>query len=302
MPRSSSPRHGALTVRARYRAPLAVAMLLVGQLAAAAEWPAGGRLPVTGGVTQLEGAGGGGLVPWALIAGYGTRDEIGGSVFYTAVSIDDFTLASRGLASGIYDRLELSFAEQRFGLGETVPGGVIRMNVLGLKLKLAGDAVFDQDRWLPQLALGLHYKENRDMAVPTALGARNDHDIDAYLAASKLWLAGPLGRSVFANLTLRATRANQLGLLGFGGDREGRHRLMAEGSLAVLMRDDLAIGLEYRQKPDNLSVFAEDDFADAFVAWFPHKRVSLTLALADLGNIANQASQQGGYLSVQFNH
>lgn len=34
----------------------------------------GGRLLLTGGVSTIEGAGGGGLVPWALIGGYGTRD------------------------------------------------------------------------------------------------------------------------------------------------------------------------------------------------------------------------------------
>src|SRR5205085_9065833 len=44
---------------------------------------AGGRILATGGVTEMEGAGGGGIVPWALIAGYGTRDEIGATAFYT---------------------------------------------------------------------------------------------------------------------------------------------------------------------------------------------------------------------------
>ena len=39
--------------------------------------PSGGRLLLTGGVSTIEGAGGGGLVPWALIGGYGTRDEVG---------------------------------------------------------------------------------------------------------------------------------------------------------------------------------------------------------------------------------
>ena len=34
-----------------------------------------GKLTATGGVSQLEGAGGGGLTPWALITGYGTRDS-----------------------------------------------------------------------------------------------------------------------------------------------------------------------------------------------------------------------------------
>ena len=38
---------------------------------------AGDRLIATSGVSQIEGAAGGGLVPWAVIAGYGTRDQFG---------------------------------------------------------------------------------------------------------------------------------------------------------------------------------------------------------------------------------
>ena len=41
---------------------------------------AGERLLATGGVMQIEGSAGGGLTPWALIAGYGTREENGASV------------------------------------------------------------------------------------------------------------------------------------------------------------------------------------------------------------------------------
>lgn len=44
---------------------------------------AGDRLLATGGVTQIEGAAGGGLMPWAVISGYGTDQQIGGSLFYT---------------------------------------------------------------------------------------------------------------------------------------------------------------------------------------------------------------------------
>ena len=52
---------------------------------------AGERLLATGGVMQIEGSAGGGLTPWALIAGYGTREEIGASAFYThAKTNDDF--------------------------------------------------------------------------------------------------------------------------------------------------------------------------------------------------------------------
>ena len=77
-------------------------------LLAATSLHAGDRLLVTGGAHQVEGSGGGGLVPWALIAGYGTRDQVGGSAFATRVRTDDFTLSSGGVAVGLFDRIELS--------------------------------------------------------------------------------------------------------------------------------------------------------------------------------------------------
>ena len=44
-----------------------------------------GRLLATGGATSLEGAAGGGITPWAVLAGYGERGEWGGDVFATRV-------------------------------------------------------------------------------------------------------------------------------------------------------------------------------------------------------------------------
>jgi hypothetical protein len=74
---------------------------------------------------------------------------------------------------------------------------------------------------------------------------------------------------------------------------------LAEGSLGVFLSDYCIIGGEYRQKPNNLPVFREDDFKDAFVAFVPAKYFSVTLAYADLGNIANRAGQAGSYVSIQ---
>jgi hypothetical protein len=164
-----------------------------------------------------------------------------------------------------------------------------------------GDAVYDQDRWWPQVAVGVLSKHNRDMAVPTALGARHGDDLEPYVVGTKVWLGGVFGRNALASLTLRDTRANQFGLLGFGGDREGgasRH-WRHEGALAVLPRDDLAVGVEWRTRPDNLAVFREQTAADAFVAWFVGRHVSLTLAWVGLGNVANKPAQRGPYLSAQ---
>ena len=68
------------------RSTVALAMMLASLSAAAA----GGKLLGTGGVSQFEGSGGGGLTPWALITGYGTADEIGASTHYTYIHTDDY--------------------------------------------------------------------------------------------------------------------------------------------------------------------------------------------------------------------
>ncbi|MGH8259244.1 MAG: DUF3034 family protein, partial [Steroidobacteraceae bacterium] len=221
------------------------------------------------------------------------------SAFCTRVQPQDFRLDACGLAVGIDDRVELSVARQRFDLGSTVPGQAIHQTIVGAKVRLLGNIVYDQDRWWPQLALGVQWKHNENFdLVPKALGAKHADGTDVYLAATKLWLAGPLGRSWIADLTLRESEANQLGLLGFGGDRGGYH-LLAEGSLGVFLADNVLLGGEYRQKPSNLSVFREDDFADVFVAYFPVKYLSITGAYVDLGNIADKSDQRGWYLSLQ---
>ena len=281
-----------------------VTTLLPALALAQAELPVGrgDKLLLTGGVSQVEGAAGGGLTPWALIAGYGTRDQIGAQAFVTAVGLDDYRLDVVGAAVGIRDRLELSVAQQRFdtrsvgaalGLGA---GYTIRQDVFGAKLRLAGDAVLEQDRWLPQIALGLQHKRNNRGDLLAAIGAADDSDTDVYLSATKLYLA----HSLLANATLRYTRANQFGLLGFGGDRRRSRSLQFEGSLATLLRRDLAVGVEWRDKPDNLGIAGEDAAWDAFLAWAPSKRWSLTVAYVDLGNIVIADDQRGWYASLQF--
>jgi hypothetical protein len=279
----------------RIALPVLLGLGLAGQAMAGSN-----RLLATGGVTQLEGSAGGGLTPWALIAGLGTDDQIGGSAFCTEVRPQAFALRSCGLTVGLRDRVEFSFASQRFDLDEIIPGESISQKVLGAKVRLFGDAVYDQDRWYPQLALGLQFKKNDDFEfVPALLGARDDSDVDVYLTATKIWLAGPFSRTWLVNGTLRATRGNQLGILGFGGDRKDSRSLNAELSTAVFLADQLVAGTEYRQKPDNLGSFAEDDYWDVFATLFPSKHFSVTAAYADLGRIAMKPGQHGWYLSLQ---
>jgi hypothetical protein len=275
-------------------------IILVVALAFAADAWAGDRLIATGGAQMIEGAGGGGIVPWALIAGYGTRDQVGGSAFYTHVDVKDFSLETYGAAVGLYDRVELSASSQRFDAGSVVPGLTLKTNTLGAKVRVFGDTVYEQDSPWPQIAVGLQYKKNTDMAIPTAVGAQKGSDTDFYVSATKVWLAGFGGRNALLNVTLRETRANQFGLLGFGGDKKNSRSLQPEVSGVVLLRDNLALGAEYRAKPDNLGAFKEEDASDVFLAWFVNRNLAITAAYARLGSIAGKDKQDGAYISLQL--
>lgn len=268
-----------------------------------------GKLLATGGVSQLEGAGGGGITPWALITGYGSRDSWGATAFATAVRTQDYGLDSVGVALGWRDRLELSLAQQHFK-GSLAPLDrlSIKQDIFGIKLKLAGDVVYDQDVAWPQVAIGALVKRNKGIDGLGALGvthvmqlgARDDDGVDYYIAATKLLLDS----SVLLNGTVRATKANQMGILGFGGDQGDSYRAMLEVSAAYMFNRKLVAGVEYRHKPHNLGVDPERAYKDVFVAWFPNKHVSVTAAYAMLGEITvfNPKRQRGAYVSVQVGY
>lgn len=289
--------------------PLCAALLaLLLPLAASA---AQDKLLLTGGVSSIDGAAGGGLTPWAVTGSYASSGQWGATAFGTTVVTQDHRLQEAGVALAWNETLELSLAQQDFHTNATgsalgLPGLRLRQDILGLKWRFAGDAVLDSDRAMPALALGLQARHlDAGGLAPTlaTLGAKRS-GIDAYLSATKL-LLGP----GVLNGTLRATRANQNGLLGFGATGHRAYKLQPEFSLAWLLRRDLAIGAEWRSKPDNLNPSAlgaglkEDDWADVFVAWAPNKHVSLTAAWVDLGRIVpavHPGRQSGAYLSVQF--
>ncbi len=259
---------------------------------------AGDRLEWTGAVTEVEGSAGGGLVPWALIGGLGTDEQIGATGFVTYVATQDFALRTGGVSVGVDNRVEVSVARQRFDAGSVVPGLTLGQDIVGFKVRLAGDAVFEPDELLPQIALGAQWKRTLDFGqIPRAVGAARGEDVDLYLSATKLYFAAVDGRNLIIDATLRRTRANQFGLLGFGGDGSG-YSLEPEISAAVFLNDDWLLGAEYRDKPDNLTAFRENGAEDAFLAWAPVKNATVTAAWTDLGRIAGKAPQRGIYISL----
>ncbi|MEO9132209.1 MAG: DUF3034 family protein [Sphingomonas sp.] len=259
---------------------LALTAFVLPQSAGAEEWRNGGKLLLTGGVTSIEGAAGGGLATWALIAGDETEAGIGGTVHATYIALPDFDLTSYGGAIGYRNRIEISYAHQSFdtrsvgamlGLGR---GFTFSQDVFGAKLRLAGDAVYDQDRLMPQISIGVQHKRANQRAIIAAVGGKQSNGTDVYVSATKVVLS----RSLVVNATIRFTKANQLGLLGFGGDKNIKYQPEFEGSVGVLLTRRLLAGVEYRTKPDNLGFAEEDDTYDLFAAWSVARHVALTAA------------------------
>ena len=293
---------------------LGAAMLACGAPALAESWFGDqGKLLLTAGFSTVEGAGGGGLTPWALITGYGSRDSWGANTYVTGIGLRDFDFSAVGVGIGIRDRVELSFSRQQLeGTGGPLDRISVSQDVIGAKLRIFGDAVYAQDSWAPQVAIGALVKHNRgirdggrsgapDLVSVTQLGASDEDDIDYYASATKIWLA----QGLLVNATVRYTRANQFGLLGFGGDRDDDATIQGEATLAYLLQRKIAIGVEYRTRDRHLGVDDESAAWDAFVAWTPNRHISILAAYANLGSIAapltgRAADQAGAYLSAQL--
>lgn len=274
--------------------------LMAGVARAEGDLRPSGKLLLTAGVSNVEGAGGGGIATWALITGYETRDGIGGNLHATGIDLKDYQFRAWGASVGFYDRVELSYTRQEFdtqgtgaklGLGS---GFTFGQDVAGVKVKVLGDAVYNQDSWVPQVAVGAQFKRADRGAVIGLLGGKNNTGVDYYVAATKVLL----DQSLVLNGTVRATKANQTGLLGFGGPKNDGYQAQFEGSAALMLSKKLALGVEYRTKPDNLGL-KEDDWMDLFAAYAVSKTVSVTAAYVDLGEIATFRNQRGVYLSLQ---
>lgn len=260
----------------------------------------GGKLLLTNGVTTVDGSSGGGLARWATIGGRQTPGGIGASAHATAIELADFGWRSYGVALGLGERVELSYARADFdtrdvgtllGIGQ---GYTFNLDTFGAKVRVAGDLVYGET-WLPQIALGIEHKRSRDGALVRTLGAAGASGTDYTLSATKLLLA----RSLLVNATLRYTEANELGLLGFGSAAGAGYKLQFEGSLGYQLSRRALIGAEVRTKPDNLGL-GDDDWMDIFAAYALTDHITLTAAYVDLGSIATIPDQRGGFLSAQL--
>ena len=258
------------------------------------------KLLLTNAVSAVDGASGGGISNWATIAGRQETRGVGVQAHVAAVLLPDFFYQSHGVALGIADRIELSYARQNFdtqdvgaalGIGQ---GYMLNQDVFGAKVRLFGDVVYG-NTLVPQVAVGAQYKRSLDGAVASAVGAAHDEGVDVTLSATKLFLS----HSVLVNTTARLTKANQNGLLGFGSVSDDSYAVQFEGAVAYQFSRRFVLGTEFRTKPDNLGL-GEGDWFDVFAAYAPSDNLTVTAAYADLGSIATFTGQRGAFLQAQI--
>ena len=98
---------------------------------------------------------------------------------------------------------------------------------------------------------------------------------------------------IFVHFNIRLTKAAQVGFFGFSSD----YTANPEISAGICVRPDMAVGFEYRVKPDELDSLAsalpgftlkEDDMWDINFTYFPTEKFSLSIAYCGFGNAANK--------------
>ena len=255
---------------------------------------AGSKVIGTGGASTIEGSAGGGIVPWAVINGYASSGQWSVTGFGNQVGVDDFSLRTVGAGFSYGNQLEVSLTQQTFAL-DTI-GGDLKQTIVGVKYHVAGELLYTE---MPQISVGAQWKKHQNFELPQAVGALDDQGSDWYVAASKVWLDAFAGRNLLLNATVRATKANQTGLLGFGSAEDNSYQLMTELSATIMLTPHWAVGAEFRQKPNQLAFADEEHWRDVFTAWFINKNVSLVGGYVDLGSIAGLPNQQGYYVAVE---
>lgn len=205
----------------------------------------------TSGLSTLDGSSGGGLASWATIGGYGSDKGLGTAFHYTYLNVTNYQDQNVGMLLGLFNRVEISYTHNFLQTGSS-----------GRKLGIGNDYMFDLDNFgikgrlfgnitdaglIPQVAVGMMYKHARDAHVIDTVGGKSTQGADFYVAATKIF-----GKAhIVLDTTVRFTRSNQVGLLGFGGDRDNSYHPQFEGSLGYLppFIPRLVVGVEFRTKP-----------------------------------------------------
>ncbi len=255
-------------------------------------------------ITDVDGQAGGGLVPWALLSS-------GPTVAISHLNTQNLDVNIVAANTSFANRVEVSYAHSMLDVTGSNLGSnnIDAVDNLGLKVKLN-----DMGDSMPQFALGLVYKKASgnlvDNVLTPALGV-DSSSTDVYGAATKIVTVG--GKNLLLNGVLRATKANQMGLLGFGGGTTAGaktgYSIEPEVSAELFAADNVVFGAEYRAQPSNSvagtdGVLHQNSAYDLNVVYVANKNLTLTAAYVGLGQVAPAATgssnnQNGMFLQAQ---
>ena len=291
--------------------------------AAIAVSPAALALPI-----MIEGAGGGGLNPWALIANCNIKKAVTPAVFGTYGTTPNYDVYSAGINLSISKYAEVYYAHQSMGLpqsltstltsgaGSILPADVANENSIDQDIVGGKLQVYGGNGVIPALAVGMNYHMT-SAPIPLALGA-HANGADFYVAGTGIYPL--LGSHIILDADIYITRSNYLGLLGQGGAGYRNYGAQGGASVGYFVRKDVVVGAEWRSFPgDNLFGaqsylqtalhdpgvnLKQSDWYDGFIAYMPNPQFSVVAAILDLGNMVNipghsvNSNQTGFYLST----
>lgn len=278
---------------------------------------------------MLEGAGGGGLNPWAMIANGGKAFTP--AVFGTYVTTNHYNLYSVGANASISKYAEIYVSHQYLGLPESLtstlnlgaspavgilPANVANRNNIEQSIVGAKFQVYPGHGAIPMLAVGFNY-HSANSAIPNALTAKAS-GADYYVAATGIYPFA--GSNLLLDGDVYVTRSNYLGLLGQGGSGHGGYTVQGGVSVGYFVAKDVAVGAEWRSFPTNNLEAAQSyliskglagtdlhqsSWYDGWVAYMPNPHLSVVAAFVSLGNMVNipatgsiNSNQDGFYLNL----
>ncbi len=203
-----------------------------------------------------------------------------------------------------FDRLELGYGLDFFSFGDftsavrnatgiSLSQTAVWLSNFNARFQLLKENEFNQ-KWLPALTFGVDYKVNAGISqvnkelngTLTTLGIPGNQGVDFTLYASKLLTFLP--RPVLINAGGRATRGQELGLLGFSNN----YSFLFEGNVAIFLTDWLILAGEYRQQPNDYTaipglVSKSGDWWTVDLAWVVSKNFTIAGGYGYFGNVLN---------------
>ena len=216
-----------------------------------------------------------------------------------------------------FSRLELGYGLDWYALGSLTDSihtatGVhlgttsVSLHNFNARFQFVKENDFNQ-KWIPAITGGVHYKVNDGISsinrnlggALTSIGLGYNQGADFTLYASKLITFLP--RPVLINVGGRATRAAELGLLGFSQD----YSFLFEGNVAVFLTDWLILAAEYRQQPHNYTpipgvVNKSGDWWTIDLAWVVNKNLTIAGGYGHFGEVANQPANGVWGLTAKY--